>query len=183
LGNPGAEFEGTRHNVGANAISVLSARHGQRLRNEKGTRSAVARLHRSERLIVLASPTTFMNESGVAVAALIRRFSLADIRGLVVVHDELDLPPGTVRVKIGGGTAGHNGLKSLNAHLGDPGYGRVRIGIGKPPGQQPGAEYVLRRPAREERDALDGAVEMAADAVDVIITDGLEEAMSQFNGR
>jgi PTH1 family peptidyl-tRNA hydrolase len=182
LGNPGPEFERTRHNVGADAVSILSVRYGERLRNEKGTRSEVSRLRRAGRLVVLARPKTFMNESGVAVAALIRRFPIVAVRNLVVVHDELDLPPGSVRVKLGGGTAGHNGLKSINAHLGDPGYGRVRIGIGKPAGRQPGAEYVLRRPGRAEREALDGAVEVAADAMEAIITEGLDEAMNRFNG-
>jgi PTH1 family peptidyl-tRNA hydrolase len=101
---------------------------------------------------------------------------------LVVVHDELDLPSGRVKVKVGGGTAGNNGLKSVHAHLHDPGYLRVRIGIGKPPGREAGADYVLHRPSRPEREALDVAVEVAADAVEVIALEGVDAAMARFNG-
>ncbi len=99
----------------------------------------------------------------------------------MVVHDELDLPLGRVKVKVGGGAAGHNGVKSIHVHLRDPGYVRVRIGIGKPPGRQAGADYVLHRPGRAERERLDVAVQVAADAVEVIATDGLEATMQRVN--
>jgi PTH1 family peptidyl-tRNA hydrolase len=182
LGNPGSEFERTRHNLGAEVVENVAARHGQRLRPEKGTRSSVAQSRLRQQLVVLAVPQTYMNESGLAVSALMRRFRVAGTDRLVVVHDELDLPSGRVKVKVGGGTAGNNGLKSIHAHLHDPGYLRVRIGIGKPPGREPGADYVLHRPGRAERDALDVAIETAADAVEVIVLEGVDAAMLRFNG-
>ena len=182
LGNPGAEFDRTRHNLGAEVVQRVAARHGQGLRPEKGTRSVVAQVRLDQQLIVLAVPQTYMNESGLAVAALMRRFRVAGTNRLVVVHDELDLPSGRVKVKVGGGTAGNNGLKSVHAHLHDPGYLRVRIGIGKPPGREAGADYVLHRPSRPEREALDVAVEVATDAVEVIALEGVDAAMARFNG-
>jgi PTH1 family peptidyl-tRNA hydrolase len=132
-----------------------------------------------------------MNESGLAVAALVRRAGIAAVDGpgetagafpaLVVVHDELDLPSGRVKVKVGGGTAGNNGLKSIHAHLHTGDYLRVRIGIGKPPGRQPGADYVLKRPGSAERETLAVAAEVAADAVELIATVGVETAMNRIN--
>jgi PTH1 family peptidyl-tRNA hydrolase len=129
-----------------------------------------------------------MNESGLAVAPLVRRAGIvapvdggAATSGLVVVHDELDLPSGRVKVKAGGGTAGNNGLKSIHSHLHTGDYLRVRIGIGKPPGRQPGADYVLKRPGKEERAALAVAAEVAADAVELIATLGVEAAMNRVN--
>jgi PTH1 family peptidyl-tRNA hydrolase len=181
LGNPGAEFERTRHNLGADALRLVAQRLGRDLRAEKGTRSVVAQADAAGRRVVLAVPMTYMNESGLAVSALVRRFRLASIDRLVVVHDELDLPSGRVKVKVGGGTAGNNGLKSVHAHLHDPGYVRVRIGIGKPPGREAGADYVLKRPGRAERETLDVAVQEAADAVEMIVSDGPDAAMARFN--
>jgi PTH1 family peptidyl-tRNA hydrolase len=131
--------------------------------------------------VALAVPTTYMNESGSAVRPLLRRFGIVDLGRLVVVHDELDLPPGRLRVKVGGGTAGHNGLKSLQAHLHSTDFLRVRIGIGKPPGRQAGADYVLRRPGRRERDVLDVSIAEAADAVELIAAEGVEAAMNRWN--
>jgi PTH1 family peptidyl-tRNA hydrolase len=181
LGNPGADYVRTRHNLGAETAVLLGDRHGQKLRPEKGTRSHVAQFRLGSELVAVAVPQTFMNESGLAVAALVRRYGVSDLARLVVVHDELDLPGGRVKVKVGGGTAGNNGLKSIHAHLHDPGYVRVRIGIGKPPGRQPGADYVLHRPGKAEREALDGAVVVAADAVEVIAAEGADAAMLRFN--
>jgi PTH1 family peptidyl-tRNA hydrolase len=181
LGNPGAEYEGTRHNLGARAVALVASRRGERLRNEKGTRSDVARTSIGGSAVVLAVPQTYVNESGVAVAALVRRCGIQDPSRIVVVHDELDLPSGRVKVKQGGGTAGHNGLRSLHSHLHYDSYVRVRIGIGKPPGTQPGADYVLKRPGRSEREALDTACEIAADAVETIAARGADVAMQQFN--
>ena len=181
LGNPGAEFEHTRHNVGADTVVLLAGRHGERLRADKGTRALAASIRFSGKLVVLAVPQTYMNDSGLAVGALVRRHGVADLTRLVVVHDELDLPTGRVKVKAGGGTAGHNGLKSIHSHLHSPEYTRVRIGIGKPPGRQAGSDHVLRRPGRAEREILDVAIELAADAVEAIASDGLEAAMNRFN--
>ena len=181
LGNPGAEYAHTRHNVGADTVALLASRHGERLRADKGTRAMSASARTDGKLVVLAVPQTYMNDSGLAVGALVRRHGIAELEHLIVVHDELDLPTGRVKVKVGGGTAGHNGLKSIHAHLHSPEYARVRIGIGKPPGRQAGADHVLRRPGRADREALDVAIEVAADAVEAIAAHGLETAMHRFN--
>jgi len=133
-------------------------------------------------VLALAFPQTFMNISGEAVALLVRRFGLeGDLARLVVVHDELDLPSGRVKVKQGGGTAGHKGLASIRAHLHGDAFLRVRIGIGKAPGARSGADHVLRRPGASQRQELDVAVEEAADAVGLILTDGVVAAMNRFN--
>lgn len=183
LSNPGAEFEGTRHNVGAEVVRLLSARFGSgRLRAEKGQRAMTEEVTVGESRVALAVPTTYMNESGTAVRPLMRRYGIADLGDLVVVHDELDLPPGRIRVKLGGGLAGHKGLQSVRAHLHSEDFVRVRVGIGKPPGRQRGADFVLRPPGRAERAELDVAVEQAADAVECIVTEGVEAAMNRWNG-
>jgi len=133
--------------------------------------------------LALAFPQTYMNDSGRAVAPLVRRFGIDDLARLVIVHDELDLPLGSVRVKSGGGLAGHNGLRSINAHLHSDGFTRVRIGIGKPPGgKERGADHVLRTPSKKERTELDVSIEMAADAVECILAEGLGAAQNRFNG-
>lgn len=181
LGNPGAEFEHTRHNLGAETVDLLARRRGERLRSEKGTRSLTALVAIDGRQVALAVPQTYVNESGLAVTALARRYGVRGAEQIVVVHDELDLPSARVKVKRGGGTAGHNGLESVHSHLHDASYLRVRVGIGKPPGRMAGADFVLRRPGRAEREQLDGAVEVAADAVEAIVTSGVEPAMQLFN--
>ncbi len=135
------------------------------------------------RRLALAVPDTYMNESGLAVRALTRRFSIEDSLQLVVVHDELDLAVGTVRVKRGGGTAGHNGLKSVDAHLHTLEFVRVRIGIGRPPGRMAGADYVLRRPGRAEAEEVAVALERAADAVELVLSEGVDAAMNVCNRR
>ena len=128
--------------------------------------------------MVLAFPTTYMNHSGQAVGALMRRHKLTDPAQLIVVHDELDLPPGVVRVKVGGGLAGNNGLRSITQHLHTQDYVRVRIGIGKPPSKERGADHVLSRLPKAERELLDVAVQRAADAVEVIVAEGADAAMA-----
>ena len=117
LGNPGSEFAGTLHNVGADTVDLLATRAGAALRAEKGLHARVASVVLGDRKVALAIPTTYMNESGLAVRSLATRFGISDPASIIVVHDELDLPPGTVRVKSGGGLAGHNGLRSLQSHL------------------------------------------------------------------
>jgi peptidyl-tRNA hydrolase, PTH1 family len=181
LGNPGAEFRHTRHNLGADAVELLASRHHERLRAERGTRALAAAVRLAGTSAVLAVPQTYVNDSGLAVLALLRRYGPLPVDRLVVVHDELDLPVGRVKVKAGGGTAGHNGLRSVHAHLHDDGYLRVRIGIGKPPGRRQGVDHVLGAGSRAERDALAVAVEVAADAVEAIAADGVEQAMTRFN--
>ncbi len=148
----------------------------------KADRSLVSEVRIDGRRVALAFPQTYMNESGSAVGRLVRRHGIVDLARLVVVHDELDLPVAKVRVKLGGGTAGHNGLRSIQAHLRDNGFARVRIGVGKPPGKQFGADHVLRPPSKSERTELEVAVQVAADAVESILVDGVPAAMNRFNG-
>ncbi len=133
------------------------------------------------KLVALAFPQTFVNLSGESVVRLVRRYGIDDLAHLVVVHDELDLPPARVKVKEGGGIAGHNGLESLRSHLHSGAFVRVRVGVGKPPGRMEGADYVLRRPSKAERTELDVAVQEAADAVEVILREGAAAAMNRFN--
>jgi len=128
--------------------------------------------------VALAVPTTYMNESGLAVRALANRFGVTDPAAVVIVHDELDLPPGTVRLKAGGGLAGHNGLRSIADHLHTNDFLRVRIGVGKPPSAAQGAAHVLKRPPRVVRELLATSVEIAADAVEHITADGIDAAMA-----
>ena len=180
LRNPGSKYEGTRHNVGAEVIEVLAGRHGARLRTGKEM-SAVDEVVVSSMRLALAMPTTFMNESGQAVAKLVRRHGISDLERLVVIHDELDLEVGRRKVKLGGGLAGHNGLKSIRNHLHSPDFGRIRIGIGKPPGRQSTADFVLRVPGRADRAELDVVVQECADAAERIAFDGYETAMNQYN--
>ena len=127
--------------------------------------------------VALAVPTTFMNESGASVRGLAKRFGIASAGDIVIVHDELDLPPGTVRLKAGGGLAGHNGLRSISSHLHSSDFLRVRIGVGKPPSAAQGAAHVLKRPTRSVREVMESAVETAADSVERITADGLDAAM------
>ena len=133
--------------------------------------------------LALAFPQTYVNDSGRSVARLVRRFGIDDLTKLVIVHDELDLPLGTVRVKEGGGLAGHNGLRSIKAHLHSDEFTRVRIGIGKPPGgKEKGADHVLNAPTRRDREQLDVSIEIAADAVEWILEHGASSAQNRFNG-
>jgi len=180
LGNPGEEYAGSRHNSGADTVGVLATRHGGRLKRAK-ERALSGEVRVDGRLVALAVPLTYYNDSGLAVAALVRRHGIEDPERVVVVHDELDLPVGVVRVKVGGGLAGNNGLKSIKAHLHTDAFCRVRIGVGKPPGRQEGADHVLRRPGKAERTELDIAVQEAADAVELIATDGPAAAMNKVN--
>jgi PTH1 family peptidyl-tRNA hydrolase len=182
LGNPGSQYERTRHNAGADTVALLAARHGERLKRSKGD-TLVAEVRIGPKRLALASPQTYMNDSGRAVAPLVRRFGIADLAELVIVHDELDLPLGTVRVKAGGGLAGHNGLRSIKAHLHSDSFTRIRIGIGKPPGgKEGGADHVLRTPSKKDRTELDVSIEVAADAVECILSDGVAVAQNRFNG-
>ncbi len=136
------------------------------------------------RRLLLAFPQTYYNDSGFSVAALARRHDLLDDPDrIVIVHDELDLPPGRIKVKVGGGLAGNNGLRSIKAHLHTDGFARVRIGVGKPPGRQQGVDHVLRLPGKRERTDLDIAIEEAADAVELIALDGIDAAMQRYNQR
>jgi peptidyl-tRNA hydrolase, PTH1 family len=182
LGNPGSEFKGTLHNVGADAVELVAARAGVTLQAEKGVQARVKLVSLGQRSVALAVPTTYMNESGSAVRGLAKRFGIEEPASILVVHDELDLPPGTVRIKVGGGLAGHNGLRSLRSHLHTTDFLRVRIGVGKPPSAAQGADHVLRRPPRAIRELLDVAVPTAAEAVERIAADGVDAATQWCHG-
>ena len=180
LGNPGSQYERSRHNVGADTVMALAVRHGERLRSTK-ERSFAAELRVGGKRLVVAFPQTFYNESGAAAAALIRRHGITDPSGLLVVHDEMDLDCGVLKVKVGGGLAGNNGLRSIKAHMGTQDFLRIRIGIGKPPAPGAGKNFVLGKPKGKERAELDNVIEKASDAVEIVLAEGPERAMNQFN--
>ena len=186
LGNPGTQFAQTRHNVGARTVEILASRGHCSFSVQKRAKARVATTDALGARVVLAIPTTFMNESGLAAAPLVRHY-LGDeelpLARLVVIHDELDLAPGTVRIKFGGGTAGHNGLRSVSSHLHELEFGRIRIGVGRPPDAMSGADYVLGRVPREQKTILDESCQRAADALEMIAKEGISRAMTQFNVR
>jgi PTH1 family peptidyl-tRNA hydrolase len=179
LGNPGDEYARTRHNVGAEVVELLARRHGGRLRKAK-ERALVDEVRVDGRRLALAIPLTYMNDSGQSVAPLARRFGV-DPEHLVIVHDELDLPVAALRVKAGGGLAGHNGLRSIKNHLHSDAFLRVRIGVSKPPSKERGADHVLNRFSKRERAEIDVTIEQAADAVETMLREGVEAAMNRFN--
>ena len=163
-------------------VALLADRHGGRLKLAKADRSLADTVHLQGRKVLLAFPQTYMNDSGLAVASLARRAELIEEpERIVIVHDELDLPLGVLKVKRGGGLAGHNGLKSVKSHLRTDAFLRVRIGIGKPPGPKQGAGHVLSRPGKADRTELEIMVHKAADAVEAILERGVDAAMNDFN--
>jgi PTH1 family peptidyl-tRNA hydrolase len=186
LGNPGKEYARTRHNVGAEVVDVLAERHGATLKAGRDN-SLVAETRFGSGIdaerVVLAFPLTFMNDSGRAVGALVRRYGIETPDQIVVVQDELDLEPGVLKIKNGGGLAGHNGLRSITQHLKTQDYLRVRIGVGKPPNKERGASHVLTRVPARQRELLDVAVTDAADAVELIVAEGVDAAMQRYNSR
>jgi len=180
LGNPGPDYAATRHNVGFRVVELLAARAGGGRFGKHRTNADVLEGRLAGRKVVLAKPRTYMNVSGGPVAGLLRYFSVAP-QDLVVVHDELDLGFGVIRLKLGGGEGGHNGLRSISQSLGTKDYLRVRFGIGRPPGRQDPADYVLRRFSGAEGKELDLAVDLAADAAEALLADGLEPAQNRFH--
>ncbi len=187
LGNPGPTYAATRHNVGAVAVERLAASLNGGLGGHRRCRADVleARLSapvpgRPAPRVILARTRGYMNESGGPVACLASYYEVALDR-IVVLHDELDLPLGTMRLKLGGGDNGHNGLRSLRRSLGSGEFHRIRMGIGRPPGRQDPAEFVLRPFAGAERSEVDVLVAEAVDAVRVLVCDGLAQAQNQFN--
>jgi len=183
LGNPGAQYEATRHNVGQMALDVLAERIGSRFAAHK-THARVAEgwLRPGGAKLVLAKSNSFMNTSGGPVEALAKYFAVPAER-IVVLHDELDLPFDTIKLKQGGGHGGHNGLRDIAKALATPEFLRVRIGIGRPPGQQDPADFVLKPFAKTERDALAVLLEDAADATESLVEHGLLESQQRFHGR
>ena len=182
LGNPESEYGGTRHNVGADAVRLLAARHHAELSRNKRIRCEVAQTTVGGQRLVLAVPSSYMNESGGPVQQAAAWFKIP-VERIVVCHDDLDLEPGVLRLKQGGGNAGHNGLKDLDRALSSRDYLRVRIGIGRPPGRMPAKDYVLRRFDPAQQEAIDVALEEAADAVELLVADGLEPAQNRYHAR
>ena len=181
LGNPGAQYAGNRHNVGQMVADELASRVGATFKSHK-TPSRVAEgfLGPGRPKLVLAKPNSYMNTSGGPVSALLKFYSL-DVDRLIVVHDELDIPFDTVRLKRGGGHGGHTGLRDIQKAAGSPEFTRVRVGIGRPPGRMDAADYVLRDFAGAEREALPNLLADAADAVESIVSDGLIAAQQRFH--
>ena len=182
LGNPGPAYRGNRHNVGFMVLDLLAGRVGGRFSKHRARADVL-----EGRLgplpaprVVLAEPRSYMNESGGPVAGLCGFYKIP-VEQLVVVHDELDLPYGSLRLKRGGGDNGHNGLRSITRSLGSREYLRVRFGIGRPPGRMDAADYVLRDFSPAERKDLDFNVDRAADAVEALVREGLEAAQNRYN--
>lgn len=181
LGNPGPKYERTRHNAGVMVIRELLERTGRTLKNHKSG-AAIAECEISGEKVVLARLSSYMNESGRPLGALCKFFKTPP-EHLIVVHDELDVPFGDVRVKLGGGTAGHNGVKSVGQHLGSKDFIRVRIGVSRPRGGRDAIDYVLNEFTGSERKELPFVISTAADAVEAILADGPERAMNTINTR
>lgn len=182
LGNPGPSYAGNRHNVGYRVTDELATRMGSGFRAHRSGRAEVVegRLAIGGPRVVLGRGRCYMNESGGPVSALMKFYKIEPAR-LVVVHDELDIPFETIRVKLGGGDNGHNGLRSVRGSLGTGDFYRVRVGVGRPPGRQPVTDFVLSDYSPAERKLLAFEVARAADAVETLVSSGLEEAQSRFN--
>ena len=182
LGNPGAEYEATRHNAGFWFVDEAARKLGATLLPERGYAGLVARVNRPEGPLWLLQPMTYMNLSGKSVAALARFYKIAP-EDILVVHDELDLQPGQARLKLGGSAAGHNGLKDIEAQLGSAGYWRLRIGIGHPGVKAEVVNYVLRKPPVEQRDAILKSIEQSIGALDLVLAGEMERAMMKVHAK
>jgi PTH1 family peptidyl-tRNA hydrolase len=179
LGNPGPRYAATRHNAGFLVVDLLAERIGGRFKSHKG-RGDVVEGRLAGQPVVLAKPRSYMNESGGPIVS-IARFYKVPVERITVVHDDLDVSFGALRLKRGGGDGGHNGLRSTTSALGSKDYLRVRFGIGRPPGRQDPADYVLREFGAAERKEVPFLVDRAADAVEALLAQGLEAAQNQFN--
>jgi peptidyl-tRNA hydrolase, PTH1 family len=185
LGNPGPAYAGHRHNVGYLVDDVLADRMGSPFRTHKFGRADVVEgrlgpVGSETPRVVLARPRSYMNESGGAVSTLAKFYKVPPER-IIAVHDELDIPYGALRIKLGGGDNGHNGLRSMRSSLGTGDFYRVRVGIGRPPGRQDPADFVLSNYSTAERKELEMNVVEAADAVESLVADGLERTQQRFN--
>jgi len=171
LRNPGADYEGSRHNIGAEVLAELARRQGERFKAKMmRTRSEVAEIRVGGEKVVLAAPMSYMNESGGPVSAVLRSVK-ADIADLLVIHDDIDLDFGRLRLQVGGGSGGHNGIRSVERSLASRDFSRLKVGVGRPPGRQDPAEFVLRRFGPKERSEADLLVIDAADVVERWVTD------------
>ncbi|MCH9666973.1 MAG: aminoacyl-tRNA hydrolase [Actinomycetia bacterium] len=177
LGNPGPKYARNRHNVGFMVAEILAGRLGETFRVHKKSGAEVATGRLAGRAVVLAKPRVYMNESGRQVGPLAKYYSVAPA-DVVVIHDELDIDFGRIRLKLGGGEGGHNGLRSVASALGSRDFQRVRIGVGRPPGRQDPAAFVLENFNATERTELPAVCEQAADATELLIAQGLEPAQN-----
>jgi peptidyl-tRNA hydrolase, PTH1 family len=180
LGNPDERYAVTRHNVGRMVAEEIAADAGERFRKVRFLPTELAEVRLGDERILVARSTRYMNESGTSFASLAKKHDV-DAAHVIAVHDELDIPAGTIRVKLGGGTAGHNGLRSLERSLRSTDFLRVRVGIGRPPGRQEPADFVLQPVAARDRADLALLVSHAADAVRSVIAEGLERTQDRFN--
>jgi len=181
LGNPGPDYARSRHNVGFLVADEVARQVGARFSLRKFAAEIAEAEARGERMWIV-KPQTYMNHSGESVGPALRYWKLA-LEDLVVVHDDLELDPFRVQVKVGGGHGGHNGVKSVNAHVGSPDYARVRLGVGRPPEAVDPADWVLGRFTRGEEAELEAAVQLAAEAARAVALDGVVKAMNQINRR
>ena len=181
LGNPGERYVGTRHNIGASVVDALATAEGERFRKARFLPVETAEIRIGDQRVLLAKSLRYMNDSGPAFAGLAGKFDVPSAN-LIAVHDELDIPFGTLRVKQGGGNNGHNGLKSLQGAVRSPDFFRVRCGIGRPPGTQDPADFVLDRFTKRERAEVTLLIVDAADGVTSLVVQGLAKTQDRFNG-
>ena len=182
LGNPGADYEATRHNAGFWWLDALAGKLGARLVAERSYQGLVARVAGPQGPIWLLEPMNFMNRSGLPVATLARFFKIEPAQ-VLVVHDELDLSPGQAKLKFGGSAAGHNGLKDIHGMLGTPDFWRLRLGIGHPGVKDEVANYVLKKPAAEQREAIARAIDQSLGAVDLLLAGDMDRALAKIHAQ
>jgi PTH1 family peptidyl-tRNA hydrolase len=179
LGNPGPGYAANRHNIGQMVVTELASRAGASFKSSRSN-ALVAEGRISGQRFILAKPMSFMNTSGGPTSSLLKYYKLTPDR-LIVVHDELDIPFDTIRLKVGGGNGGHNGIRDIAAAIGTPDFARVRVGIGRPPGRQVAADFVLQNFGSTERSVLPNLISDAADAVEQVATEGLAAAQLKFH--
>ena len=182
LGNPGPDYDATRHNAGFWWVDALAAKLGAHLASDRAYQAHVARVAGPHGPVWLLQPMTFMNRSGVSVAALARFFKI-EPQQVLVVHDELDLLPGQVKLKLGGSAAGHNGLKDIHAMLGSPDHWRLRLGIGHPGVKAEVVNFVLKKPSAEHRDAIDKAIEKSLEAAPLLMQGDMDKALALIHAQ
>jgi PTH1 family peptidyl-tRNA hydrolase len=179
LGNPGGKYDKTRHNAGFWFLDRLAARYGVSFRADSKFHGEAATIRHGGRQVTLLKPTTFMNNSGLAVSAAARFYKLP-VEHILIAHDELDLPPGTARLKRGGGHGGHNGLRDMAA-LGSPDFWRLRLGIGHPGDKNQVIDYVLKQPGKTDRELIDAAIDKSLDVLDLMLDGQMEKAMHKLH--
>ena len=182
LGNPGAEYEGTRHNAGFWWVDAAAQALGGRLAHDRAYHGLVARINREAGPVWLLQPMTFMNLSGKAVAPLARFFKIEPAQ-ILVIHDELDLPPGQLKLKLGGSAAGHNGLKDIQAQLGTPDFWRLRVGIGHPGSREEVVNWVLRKPAPEQRTAIHDCIAKSIESLPLLLDGPMDKALTALHAK